>query len=138
MQKPPITLEWVTFLNPTALEAGLLTFKRSLDKNAGIQIGSKTIRDVSMGYYILSYSSKEQAEKDYIAFQSLYTETSKTKIMPKPVTVFEYNDTFHIALSVEEKVDKSKGLDGIEYQGFIVDPIIYLQQKNVQEITKNI
>ena len=91
-----------------------------------------------MGYYILSYSSKEQAEKDYIAFQSLYTETSKTKIMPKPVTVFEYNDTFHIALSVEEKVDKSKGLDGIEYQGFIVDPIIYLQQKNVQEITKNI
>jgi hypothetical protein len=60
-----------------------------------------------MGYYIVSYQSQEQAEKYYLAFGELYNETGKTKIIPKPVTVFEYKGMFHIALSVEEKVDKS-------------------------------
>lgn len=91
-----------------------------------------------MGYYIVSYQSKEQTERDYMAFQELFTETEKTKIIPKPVTIFEYNGMFHIALSVEEKVDKSKGLEGAEYQGFIIDPLIYLQQSSVQKVTRNI
>lgn len=138
MQRPPITLEWVTFLNPTALESGLLTFKDKIDESEGISIWSKLVREVGMGYYITSYTSQEQAEKDYTAFQELYMETGKTKIIPKLVTVFEYNGMFHIALSVEEKVDKSKGLEGVEYQGFIIDPLIYLQQSSVQKVTRNI
>lgn len=129
MQRPPITLEWVTFLNPTALESGLLIFKDKVDESDGISIGSKTIRDVWMGYYVISYTSQEQAEKDYVAFQELYMKTGKTKIIPKPVTIFEYKGMFHIALSIEEKVDKSKGLDGVEYQGFIIDPTVYIQMQ---------
>ncbi len=138
MQRSPITLEWVTFLNPTALESGLLIFKDKIDELEGISIWSKLVREVGMGYYIVSYQSKEQTERDYMAFQELFTETEKTKIIPKPVTIFEYNGMFHIALSVEEKVDKSKGLEGAEYQGFIIDPLIYLQQSSVQKVTRNI
>jgi hypothetical protein len=93
---------------------------------------------VGMGYYILSYTSQEQAEKDYTAFQELYTEIGKTKIIPKPVTIFEYNGMTHITLSIEEKVDKPKGLEGVEYQGFIIDPLIYLQQSSVQRAAKNL
>lgn len=138
MQRPPITLEWVTFLNPTALESGLLIFKDKIDELEGISIWSKLVREVGMGYYIVSYHSKELTERDYTAFQELFTATGKTKIIPKPVTIFEYNGMFHIALSVEEKVDKSKGLEGVEYQGFIIDPLIYLQQSSVQKATKDL
>lgn len=134
MQRPPITLEWVTFLNPTALESGLLIFKDKIDELEGISIWSKLVREVGMGYYIVSYQSKELTERDYTAFQELFTETGKTKIIPKPVTIFEYNGMFHIALSVEEKVDKSKGLEGVEYQGFIIDPAVYSQMKRTNGI----
>lgn len=133
MKKPPITLEWVTFLNSTALESGLLVFKDTIDESDGIIIGSKTIRDAGMGYYILSYESSEQAKTDYDAFETLYNDKNKTASIPKMVTIFEYNELTHIGISVEEKIDKTKGLMDVEYQWFVVNPIVYMQQGQVKD-----
>jgi len=69
-----------------------------------------------MGYYILSYESSEQAKTDYNAFETLYNDKNKIVSIPKMVTIFEYNGLTHIGISVEEKVDKTKGLIDIEYQ----------------------
>lgn len=70
-----------------------------------------------MGYYVLSYPSSEQANEDYEAFQKLYeTRESSSAIIPKMVTIFEYNGLTHIGVSVEEKIDKTKELMGVEYQ----------------------
>jgi hypothetical protein len=69
-----------------------------------------------MGYFILSYPSKEQAREDYHAFVELYNSQEKSGIIPKVVTVFEYKEMAHIAISVEEKIDASKGFMETEYQ----------------------
>ncbi|PIZ01689.1 hypothetical protein COY60_02235 [Candidatus Gracilibacteria bacterium CG_4_10_14_0_8_um_filter_38_28] len=132
-KRPPITLKGITFLNSTAVESGLLVFKDTIDESEGIVIGSKTIRDAGMGYYILSYESSEQAKTDYNAFETLYNDKNKIVSIPKMVTIFEYNGLTHIGISVEEKVDKTKGLIDIEYQGFVVNPTVCLQQGQVKD-----
>lgn len=134
MLKPSITLEWITFFDPTALEAGLLVFKDAVDTTDAVSIWQKSIRNAWMGYFILTYPSKEQARDDYHAFVELYNSQGKTRVIPKVVTVFEYKEMAHIAISVEEKIDTSKGLVGTEYHWFVVNPVIYLQQAKEQAI----
>lgn len=136
MRQTPITLEWVTFYNSTALESGLLIFKDALDTIESVNIWMRSIRDAWMGYYILSYNSPEQAKGDYEAFDELYNSTDKRWIIPKMVTIFEYNWASHIAISVEEKIDKNKGLIGAEYRWFVIDPIVFKEQKQVQWLVK--
>lgn len=132
MRQAPITLEWVTFYNSTALESGLLIFKDALDTLEPVDIWTRSIRDVWMGYYVLSYSLPEQAKADYKAFDELYNRADKIWIIPKMVTIFEYNWASHIAISVEEKIDKNNGLIGTEYKWFVIDPIVFKEQKQVQ------
>lgn len=133
MLKPSITLEWITFFDPTALEAGLLVFKDTVDETDAVSIWQKNIRNVWMGYFILSYPSKEQAREDYHAFVELYNSQGNTHIIPKMVAVFEYKEMAHIAISIEEKVDASKGLVGTEYQWFVVNPVVHLQKSKANE-----
>jgi hypothetical protein len=136
MRKSPITLEWVTFYNSTALESGLLIFKDAIDATEPIDIWMRSIRDAGMGYYILTYKSREQAIADYNAFDELYNNKDRAWVIPKMVTIFEYHWVSHIAISVEEKVDKNKGLIGAEYRWFVIDPIIFKKQKQVQELVR--
>lgn len=138
MLKPSITLEWIMFFDPTALEAGLLVFKDAVDTTDAVSIWQKSIRNAWMGYFILTYPSKEQARDDYHAFMELYNSQGKTHIIPKVVTVFEYKEMAHITISVEEKIDASKGLIGTGYQWFVVNPVVYLQQSKASERTNDL
>ncbi len=136
MRKSPITLEWVTFYNSIALESGLLIFKDTIDTTESIDLWLKSIRDAGMGYYILTYKSREQALTDYNTFDELYNNVDRAWVIPKMVTIFDYNWASHVAISIEEKVDKNKGLKGAEYRWFVIDPIIFKKQKQVRELVR--